>query len=137
MIHIKKISEYSRKVIVSSRFVIGILGVVIIVTGVLICGQTHQLIASGDFSHPHSLRHNRHVALAEALAPRDIKPWMTFDYLNKIFLLPQNYLQQALNIQNASYPKITIGHYAKMSGQNSTALIASISQALNRHTTVQ
>lgn len=42
-----------------------------------------------------------------------IQPWMTFDYINKIFNLPANYLRDALGITDSRYPKITLGAYIR------------------------
>jgi len=38
-----------------------------------------------------------------------IRSWMTFDYVNKLFGLPPEYLQQQLQITNTRYPRLTIG----------------------------
>ena len=38
---------------------------------------------------------------------------MTFDYLNKVFNLPADYLQNSLQITDKNYPYITISHYSR------------------------
>ncbi|MCX6795182.1 MAG: hypothetical protein NT165_00370 [Candidatus Falkowbacteria bacterium] len=43
-----------------------------------------------------------------------IESWMTFDYLNKSFNLPGDYLKVALGIQDKRYPFITIDHYSRL-----------------------
>lgn len=48
-----------------------------------------------------------------SLKPEEIQPWMTFDYLNKTFNLPEDYLKVSLNITDKSYPNITIRHIVR------------------------
>jgi len=43
-----------------------------------------------------------------------IQTWMTFDYLNKAFSLPADYLKTSLNIDSSSYPLLTINHLARL-----------------------
>jgi hypothetical protein len=45
-----------------------------------------------------------------------ISGWMTFNYLNKSFNLPPDYLKTELNISDSSYPNITIYRVAKEEG---------------------
>ncbi len=42
-----------------------------------------------------------------------ISVWMTFDYLNKVFDLPDNYLKEDLELVGSSYPFITVKQYAR------------------------
>ncbi len=42
-----------------------------------------------------------------------IASWMTFDYINRIFALPSDYLKNTLVISDSSYPLIPISRYAK------------------------
>jgi hypothetical protein len=48
-----------------------------------------------------------------------IQPWMTFDYINRLFALPRDYLQIALKIKNPHYPQIPLYHYAATQHINS------------------
>jgi hypothetical protein len=59
-----------------------------------------------------------------------LKTWMTFDYVNKAFNLPANYLKDALLIKNAHYPLLTIKNYAKLERANSTSTLALVQKAL-------
>src|SRR5579872_7402624 len=34
--------------------------------------------------------------------------WMTFDYVNRVFTLPPDYLRSTLNISDSRYPRLTI-----------------------------
>jgi hypothetical protein len=40
-----------------------------------------------------------------------IRPWMTFDYVNHLFGLPQEYLKGALGVTDTRYPHLTIGEF--------------------------
>ena len=42
-----------------------------------------------------------------------IASWMTFDYINRIFNLPSDYLKNTLAISDTSYPRISISRYVK------------------------
>jgi hypothetical protein len=72
---------------------------------------------------PFSRRQNFHE---KQLAVEDIRSWMTFDYINRSFGLPPDYFKNNLNIEDNHYPRVTIGHWAKESRQNSEDLVAKI-----------
>lgn len=42
-----------------------------------------------------------------------ISKWMTFDYINRIYNLPDSYLKDIFSIQDARYPFLTIAKYAE------------------------
>jgi len=42
-----------------------------------------------------------------------IDTWMTFQYINFIFEMPNDYLKNGLNIKNNNYPNLPIGRYIK------------------------
>ncbi len=48
-----------------------------------------------------------------AASAATIQSWMTFDYLDRAFGLPQTYLQERLAITDPRYPKLTIGEFAE------------------------
>jgi hypothetical protein len=55
-----------------------------------------------------------HPALNRSIPPDPsaIADWMTFDYLNKVFKMPPEYLKNAMNILNAKYPRLTVRRFA-------------------------
>ncbi len=59
-----------------------------------------------------------------------IQYWMTFDYLNKIFNLPTNYLQTTLGINDRRYPVITISHYSRENHLGLDILVLQIKAAI-------
>ncbi|OGI15101.1 MAG: hypothetical protein A3E38_00560 [Candidatus Moranbacteria bacterium RIFCSPHIGHO2_12_FULL_54_9] len=60
----------------------------------------------------------------------DIQGWMTFEYLNVVFKLPPEYLREALSIETAKYPRITLRRYAEQSRIDPPALIRSVQEAI-------
>ena len=90
------------------------------------------------FQQYKQIRHLQHInQRGIALRMLDSKPkplkqedasstqsWMTFDYINHVFDIPPEYLQNQLVIKDKKYPKITISNYSKESGldQSSTLL---------------
>ena len=59
-----------------------------------------------------------------------ISSWMTFDYINKIFNLPQDYLKDALVISDPHYPRIPISIYARIHGVSSAEFLLQVQQAV-------
>ncbi len=59
-----------------------------------------------------------------------IAPWMTFDYLNKVYDLPSGYLQDALKVTDTKYPFLTIKQHATKTGVTTAALIESLQAIL-------
>lgn len=64
-----------------------------------------------------------------------ISPWMTFDYINKLFNIPQSYLEKNLDIHDSKYPFITVGMYAKKSSTNSLVLVEDIRNSIREYFT--
>ena len=61
-----------------------------------------------------------------------ISPWMTFDYINKIFDLPPRYLEEILQINNSKYPLLTVQKYSKNANRNSTVVTENIRTAIKQ-----
>lgn len=87
--------------------------------GYLLMRDYRALRYRGAFQYPHPFPHSfrqmyrageRHLTRADVDA---LRGWMTFDYLNKGFVLPQEYLAAALAIRAHRYPNMTIGAFAK------------------------
>ncbi len=52
-----------------------------------------------------------------------IDTWMTFQYVNFIFKMPDDYLKNGLNIKNNNYPNLPIGRYIKNEKLDKTVVI--------------
>jgi hypothetical protein len=64
-----------------------------------------------------------------------ISPWMTFDYINKLFDLPQDYLKDSLQIVDTKYPFLTIGDYTKKANTNTAVAIQTIRFDVKKYVT--
>lgn len=62
-------------------------------------------------SQPHSFRnwYGMHQRYTPSVSNVDsIRSWMTFNYLNRVFNLPPDYLKTKLNVSDSKYPNITV-----------------------------
>jgi len=69
----------------------------------------------------------------QPIATKDIslvRYWMTFDYINKFFNLPPEYLASALNISDPRYPYITLTHYARGEKISASRLLNEVQTAI-------
>ena len=62
-----------------------------------------------------------------------IAPWMTFDYITRVFDLPPTYLDQNLKVSNPKYPAITLMQYAKTTGTSTGAVIRNVQDLLKKY----
>ena len=62
-----------------------------------------------------------------------VRSWMTFDYINKLFNLPSDYLKSQLNIADARYPKITLSGYAKSQNVSANTFILNVENAMQNY----
>jgi len=58
--------------------------------------------------------------------PSAIADWMTFDYLNKVFKMPPDYLKGALKITDARYPRVTIRSFAAKSNMSDPLVLTQV-----------
>ncbi len=59
-----------------------------------------------------------------------IQPWMTFEYLNRVFHLQPNYLQTELHITDTRYPRLSIHAYAKELSPNAESALIQVKNAI-------
>jgi heme/copper-type cytochrome/quinol oxidase subunit 3 len=66
-----------------------------------------------------------------------IRSWMTFDYINKLFNIPQSYLQTTLNITSSHYPKLVVSDYIEDNRLDKNiflqSLISAVKGYINQH----
>ncbi len=62
-----------------------------------------------------------------------VSSWMTFDYINQLFNLPEKYLSQEMNIVDPKYPFLTLAQYARKTNGNQGLLILSTEDAIKRY----
>jgi heme/copper-type cytochrome/quinol oxidase subunit 2 len=74
----------------------------------------------------------RHAPLKPALAS-DVRVWMTFDYINKLFGLPPDYLRQQLQITNLHYPRLSLSSYAKTEATSTLSVLTEVETAIRNY----
>lgn len=77
-----------------------------------------------------ALKNHPHLTSADADA---IHAWMTFDYLNKLFNLPPEYLKSQLSISNPGYPKLTIDEFAEGVHQGASSTLVNVQNAVRQY----
>lgn len=60
-----------------------------------------------------------------------VQSWMTFDYINKIFNLPTDYLKTALNISDTHYPRLPLLRYARNTGVDANVFTDRVKNAIH------
>lgn len=76
------------------------------------------------------IRKNRNI---DRMSTRDIgyvESWMTFQYVNTVFGLPEDYLRTQLGITDPTYPKTTIAKYAKRQKLDRDSFVESLRRVL-------
>jgi len=76
------------------------------------------------------LEHHAPIAVSNA---DEIRSWMTFDYINKLFGLPPTYLQTNLKITDSHYPHTTIASYAKTENASATIMTTEVENAVRTY----
>jgi hypothetical protein len=66
-----------------------------------------------------------------------VRSWMTFDYLDKLFNLPPDYLKTRFSIMDNRYPKLSISEYAGSSHLNKNMVTSEIIGAIRDYLTNQ
>ena len=59
--------------------------------------------------------------------------WMTFEYINRAFDLPQSYLETELDVYDTRYPHMTIIEYANDSGMSQTVALSRVQNAISTY----
>ncbi len=64
------------------------------------------------------------------VSPEVLRPWMTFEYVNRVFGLPPEVLKDALHIADPKYPKLTIASFARKAGISADAAVARVAAVI-------
>ena len=62
-----------------------------------------------------------------------IRQWMTFEYIDRVFALPNDYLKTTLNITNTKYPRIAVARYAKEENISVDSFLGQVKDAVNQY----
>ena len=69
------------------------------------------------------------------ITPAEIQPWMTFDYINRVFHLPPEYLKGHLNITDRHYPRLQIRHYTGANRLDTQQFVTDVRTAVEQYQT--
>jgi len=98
----------------------------LIVTGLFVAQYIH-IKNRDEFKSRQSLR--------QPLNTKYIQGWMTFEYINRNFNIPDDYLKDILHITNTKYPKITIIKAAASAGINIDDYISTVKNSTEKYLT--
>ena len=62
-----------------------------------------------------------------------IGSWMTFDYVNRLFGIPSDYLKNTLQINDAEYPRMTLSGYAHRNSLNVATFLEQVQAAVRNY----
>lgn len=62
-----------------------------------------------------------------------ISAWMTFEYINSLFDIPPALLKDALKVENAKYPLITLKQYAKKSNKDIDSVVSDVQKIVQTY----
>ncbi len=65
---------------------------------------------------------------------KDIRGFMTFDYINTSFHLPNEYLKNALSIVDTSYPHITVKKAGILSNKSEKDIVSLVQEKVTSYT---
>ena len=80
------------------------------------------------------LKSLRGSGLLTAADASSTAPWMTFDYINRVFALPPQYLQTTLSITDSRYPRLTIEEYAEDAKVSQLSVLTAVQNAIHGYT---
>lgn len=117
------------------RYALVILAVTLLLLVVFVVAQYEslrraQLISTREFHFSQLLERHAPIPVADANV---VRAWMTFDYLNKLFALPPDYLKDNLQINDPQYPKLTISSYVKKNNLTQTTFLGEVEGAIENY----
>jgi hypothetical protein len=66
---------------------------------------------------------------------RLIASWMSFDYINKLYDLPSDYLKNKLSISDVKYPNISIRAYVRSGHIDEVIFLKQVQDSVSQYTT--
>ncbi len=92
----------------------------------------HHAYLSGHFNRYHRGPMDS-ANVSTVLRINQVQPWMTFDYINRIYNLPPDYLKQHLSIQDERYPNVQIKRYARKNKFDGDSFIETVQDKIRNH----
>lgn len=106
-----------KKLTILEYFLIGIIIVLLTIFSVLLVHNIQLAHKTGVFQNRTSISElllkNKQTNVTSIQDVEYIDVWMTFEYINFIFNLPENYLKDMLYIDDTHYANLSIGRYIK------------------------
>jgi len=131
MLHIKK------KTLIIVALILAVL--LFLAGAYLVINNYRNLRRSGVFRQPQyhlrSLRNlyrtpQGHASIAEVDL---IRTWMTFNYINKAFNLPADYLKTNLGVTDGKYPNVTIAKSAQEQKESENTYLEKLQAAVRQY----
>lgn len=101
------------------KVILVIAGVILVVSFALLRQEYRQLRHLG-----------RHHDPATSGDISSVQAWMTFDYLNRLFILPPEYLETSLGVTDPRYPRLTISEYAEIKHETKVLALTEVQNAI-------
>lgn len=120
----KKYQKYIRLSIAALLFLILIALLIWLVIDI------KNLSNAGALRVPHPLRHRHQLSANPILQLSQIEGWMTFRYINYVFNLPTNYLNDKLDIPKTTNLNQTLDKYADARKMDRATFLATVKQAV-------
>ncbi|MGC9599218.1 MAG: hypothetical protein ABSE18_02420 [Minisyncoccia bacterium] len=129
----------NRRLARAVRYALIILGVIFLVLIVFAVMQYRalrraQVINAREFFITSLIQRHGPLTANEAAL---IRPWMTFDYLNRIFNLPADYLKTQLSIADPHYPQLSLGGYARSGHLDPNVFLGQVETAVRAYLITQ
>ncbi len=121
----KRTAAVIKGIIIALAVVLGVLLIFLIWQSIAI--HREKIISARELWITNIFKHHGAPTASDVVF---IRPWMTFDYVDTLFHIPSSYLETQLPVNDARYPKITIGGYAKEENVNQATFTSDVQAAV-------
>jgi len=113
------------------KVALGVALAAIVILSILLIRQYQHVRRMGYVGRYQSLFSSLHGSgpLTAAYAS-STEAWMTFDYINRAFAMPPQYLKTTLEITDSRYPRLTIAKYAQSVGLSQAVATQKVQDAI-------
>lgn len=126
----KKLKEYQKNIL--KRIVVIVLIFLCFFSLVSFIAIFKEYSKSGQLSIEYTIN-GKPTKRYHPININNIKPWMTFNYLNVVFKLPPDYLKNTLNITDIRYPNISINTYIRHHNLSPQVFLYEIEKAITNY----
>ena len=113
-----------------------ILGILVIILVFLVVSliSSYKQANIGKIIHSHvTALKNNETAGGAAVNISTVQSWMTFDYINRLFGLPPDYLKATLSISDPIYPHLSLLRYSHLRGTSVMQEVAAVKEAIQAY----